>query len=76
MSPQRAVAWTVEAGLIRPVTRITRAERAQIRRADARFHRYLDTQYGADEKAWPWSSRYAYVSTVAAIHNQHQRRAA
>lgn len=76
MTPKRAVAWTVEAGLIEAVARISRAERAQLEAADARFHRCLDTQYGVDEKAWPGGARYAYQSTVAAIHHQHQREVA
>jgi hypothetical protein len=76
MTPQQGVALAAEAGLIEPVARLSRAEQAQIERADRRFHRCLDSHYGADENAWPGGARYAYVSTVAAIHNQHQRRAA
>jgi hypothetical protein len=76
MTPKRAVAWTAEAGLIAAVARIGRAEQAEIARIDAVFHQRLDAEYGVDEEAWPGSARYAYVSTVAAIHHQHQRKAA
>jgi hypothetical protein len=76
MTPQQGVALAAEAGLIEVVASLTPAETAEIERAGARFHRCLDSHYGADETAWPGGARYAYVSTVAAIHNQHQRRAA
>lgn len=76
MTPQRAVALAAEAGLIAPVARLGRAETAEIERINSVFHRRLDADFGTDEHAWPWGAQYAYASTVAAIHQQHQKEAA
>lgn len=76
MTPQRAVAWTAAAGLIKAPAHISPAETAEIKRIDGVFHQRLDADFGTDEHAWPWSARYAYRSTVAAIHQQHQKETA